>query len=155
MLATHHTPRTEPARISPKPMLKALSWLARIGQPAGSGVRIATPKPGTQGSLAAPFSRLSGLGAESLLSRLHDRPTHRIRFLPLGSTHQHAFRGHPAHPRARHQPHSACLARFMLGNQNNQKRAALGLHDLRVSRSGRKILLGSFLASQFEHFGHS
>ena len=53
----------------------------------------ASPQQNRERKEALPgfFGRLSGLGAESLLSRLHDRPTRRIRFLPLGSTHQHAL----------------------------------------------------------------
>ena len=118
---TSHTEDRTSVRISPKPMLK----VARIGQIhsltaplANQLVRaFASPQQNQKRKEALPLP-LAVL-AESLFSRLHDRPTHRIRFLPLGGTHQHALRGHPAHPRARHQPDSACLARFMLGNQNN------------------------------------
>ena len=93
-----------------------------------------------------PCSRISSLGAESLLNKTHAQPTHCLRLLPLGSTHKHAFRGHSAHPSARHQPHSACPARLMLGNQNHQIGATLGMYTVRVNRPCASTRLASTLS---------
>ena len=73
-------------------MLKALSWLARIGQIE---------------SLA------------SLLSKPTARITwHHTRLVSLGGPRKHAVWRHSAHQNQGEQPYSACSARIMLGNEN-------------------------------------
>ena len=88
-------------------------------------------QPKAPGSIAASISRVNCLGAESLLRKSHAQLAHCIRLLPLGKTH----------PRARHQPHSTCPARLVLGNQNHQARAAPGTHTFRVDWSCQNIML--------------
>ena len=146
---TSHTEDRTSVRISPKPMLKALSWLARVGQ-IHSLIAPPSPQQNRERKEALPLPLAVLAAWEQKVCSADCTTGLRI---ALGSfllaAHTSMRFGDIQRIRARHQPHSACLARFTLGNQNNQKRAALGLHALRVNRSGRKILLGSFLASQF------